>query len=233
MTSHLSCQPERSNSLLYLRPVLLRVIVVDVLARHSVEAVVPAVEGHPDGRDDVAPSLAGVLQRVLQVVQAVVPFAALESMSLAASPGGLCQLLSRPFTCVCSHLSVTAYALVLVGAKSASNVQTEAGTYQTLGEGIDVAEGLEAGEVRPDPGDGDADIGVGGGLLGVERRDRLDAAGLAGADQPALRNLNAELVGLILVRSEALLRLGGGLVRQSAGRGEQRRRRGGEDDAEQ
>jgi hypothetical protein len=87
----------------------------------------------------------------------VVPFAALESMSLAASPGGLCQLLSRPFTCVCSHLSVTAYALVLVGAKSASNVQTEAGTYQTLGEGIDVAEGLEAGEVRPDPGDGDAD----------------------------------------------------------------------------
>nr|ACN36542.1 unknown [Zea mays] len=199
MTSHLSCQPERSNSLLYLRPVLLRVIVVDVLARHSVEAVVPAVEGHPDGRDDVAPSLAGVLQRVLQVVQAV------------CRPG-VDELGGEPRRPLPAPVQAV---------------------HQTLGEGIDVAEGLEAGEVRPDPGDGDADIGVGGGLLGVERRDRLDAAGLAGADQPALRNLNAELVGLILVRSEALLRLGGGLVRQSAGRGEQRRRRGGEDDAEQ
>jgi hypothetical protein len=36
----------------------------------AVEAVVPAVEGHPDGRDDVPPPLAGVLQRVFQVVQA-------------------------------------------------------------------------------------------------------------------------------------------------------------------
>jgi hypothetical protein len=35
--------------------------------------------------------------------------------------------------------------------------QRRARTYQALGEGIDVAEGLEAGEVRPDPGDGDAD----------------------------------------------------------------------------
>jgi len=48
----------------------------------------------------------------------------------------------------------------LVGAKSVSNVETEqagASTYQALGEGVDVAEGLEAGEVWPDPGDGDAD----------------------------------------------------------------------------
>ena len=86
------------SHLLYLWPVLLRIIVVDVLqtttfvrdvnlaeetgvgprcsrsaahlACHRVEAVVPAVERHPDGRDDVPPPLAGVLQRVLQVVQA-------------------------------------------------------------------------------------------------------------------------------------------------------------------
>jgi hypothetical protein len=30
-------------------------------------------------------------------------------------------------------------------------------SYQVLGEGVDVAEGLEAGEVRPDSGDRDAD----------------------------------------------------------------------------
>jgi hypothetical protein len=46
----------------------------------------------------------------------------------------------------------------LVGAKSVSNVETERESkYKALGEGVDVAEGLEAGEVRPDPGDGDAD----------------------------------------------------------------------------
>ena len=106
-----------------------------------------------------------------------------------------------------------------------SRLGRRARTYQALGEGVDVAEGLEAGEVRPDPGDGDADwesgragacelthsgtdgsmlrrmvawlpaaqggrrrrrrtVGV-GGLLGVERCDGLDAAGLARADQPS------------------------------------------------
>jgi hypothetical protein len=103
--------------------------------------------------------------------------------------------------------------------------QRRARTYQALDEGSDVAEGLEAGEVRPDLDDGDADwwrgkkrerdvearqrellhernrdwwtvsrtVGVGGGLLGVERRDGLDAAGLAGADQPACRHTRIEL----------------------------------------
>lgn len=40
------------------------------LACHRVEAVVPAVERHPDGREDVPPPLAGVLQCVLHVVEA-------------------------------------------------------------------------------------------------------------------------------------------------------------------
>ena len=40
------------------------------LAGHRVEAVIPSVGRHPDGREDVPPPLAGVLQRVLHVVQA-------------------------------------------------------------------------------------------------------------------------------------------------------------------
>lgn len=208
------------SHLLYLWPVLLRIIVVDVLhatrqttafvravnpankeagvgpscsrsaahlACHRVEAVVPAVERHPDGRDDVPPPLAGVLQRVLQVVQTcsavciwsgsealhsfrrqlccelVVPFAALESMSLAASPGGLCQLLSRPFTCS-QTMAIRIQSTTCIGwcqitqeRGSGSAEQAGASTYQALGEGVDVAEGLETGEVRPDPGDGYAD----------------------------------------------------------------------------
>jgi len=40
---------------------------------------------------------------------------------------------------------------------SGSAEQAGASTYQALGEGVDVAEGLETGEVRPDPGDGYAD----------------------------------------------------------------------------
>ena len=90
-------------------------------------------------------------------------------MSFAASPGGLCQLLSRPFTCSPTHTEVnnghqnSEHDSV---AKASSCVQFGLGleqarpparTYQALGEGVDVAEGLEAGEVRPDPGDGDAD----------------------------------------------------------------------------
>lgn len=31
---------------------------------------------------------------------------------------------------------------------------------QVLGEGVDVAEGLEAGEVRPDPGDDHANLTI-------------------------------------------------------------------------
>ena len=41
------------------------------LACDGVEPVVPAVEGHPDGGDDVSALIAGVLQRVLNVVHAV------------------------------------------------------------------------------------------------------------------------------------------------------------------
>ena len=35
--------------------------------------------------------------------------------------------------------------------------ETGESTYQVFGELVDVTEGLEAGEVRPDPGDHDAD----------------------------------------------------------------------------
>jgi len=86
-------------------------------------------------------------------------------MSFAASPGGLCQLLSRPFTCSPTHTDAHQDSEHDSVAKASSCVQgfrleqarPPSATYQALGEGVDVAEGLEAGEVRPDPGDGDAD----------------------------------------------------------------------------
>lgn len=59
--------------------------------------------------------------------------------------------------------------------------------HQGLCEGVDVAERLEAGEIGADSGDGYADIGV-GDLVRVERRDGLEAADLAGADQPVCTN---------------------------------------------
>ena len=86
-------------------------------------------------------------------------------MSLAASPGGLCQLLSRPFTCS-QTMAIRIQRTACVGwcqitqessGRAAEAEHAGGSTYQALGEGVDVAEGLEAGEVRPDPGDGDAD----------------------------------------------------------------------------
>lgn len=40
-------------------------------------------------------------------------------------------------------------------------------------------------------------VGVGGGLLGVERRDGLDAAGLARTDQPACTQADLRLLTLL------------------------------------
>jgi hypothetical protein len=59
--------------------------------------------------------------------------------------------------CALSCLSWLTHWFWLVPNQAAMFRQRRAHTYQALGEGSDVAEGLEAGEVRPDLDDGDAD----------------------------------------------------------------------------